>query len=848
MWKREYSTALMGVDDLVNYAFPVHEDPGVILLKDSAFLRAWYFQGPDLDYAVPQELERLSRIVSNAFERCGNGWMLHVHSFRRRHQGYLEPCPFPDPTSRLIDEERRREYEHDGHFTGVTAFALTYKLPPTFEGKLSTYLYAGRRRREPRLDDLLTFYMKNTGEIEDKLGAALGLSPMTMPELLTYLHACVTGIEQPLMMPPEGVDIDTCIADQDLVLGFTPKVGRLHLRAISIDGFPGMTQPGAQDFLHDLTIPYTWSTRFIFMDAAQARRLIDKKRRNWKQKISSLTSKAGEAANGELSDNVNLHALDMAKDAMEAAAEAESGDVNYGLYSMTVLVMDEDEARVDEYAREVQKHIQNRGYGARIEEANAPEALMGTWPGHGYENLRAVPIHSLNLADLLPLTSIWAGQMTVPNPYFAPASPALMLTATVGKTPFAFTPWVGDVGMQLVLGPIGSGKSTLLAMEAVQFRRYPDAQVFWFDKGYSSYPLCLAVGGQHYDIGADAAIAFTPLAGIADPLEREWGLGWLEECLLLQGLSVVSPALRTELWSALSLLGSMQYPLTMTMLLATVQDQTLRTALAHYALGGGAGELLDADHDSLQDSDFLVFEMEHLLNRGDKDLVPVLLYLFHRLEQRLDGRPTLIVIDEAWLMMCRARFGEQVESWLRTLRKKNAAVVFTSQSLSDVERCPQRNIIVESCQTKIFLPNAEADTTQSKQLYLDMGLNEKEITLLRHATPKRHYLYHSPLGRRLFDMHLGPVALSFVGATSRDNIRQIAALEREHGPRWPGVWLSQRGLVGAARAWEQYGHHPHTRKEFAHEPLPVVHDPQPIPDHVWAAWQDRPRNGAMGSL
>jgi type IV secretion system protein VirB4 len=247
---------------------------------------------------------------------------------------------------------------------------------------------------------------------------------------------------------------------------------------------------------------------------------------------------------GETSENISLHALDMARDAMEAMAEAESGEVVYGLYTMTVLVMDEDEGTVEEHAREVQKRIQNRGYGARIEEANAPEALMGTWPGHGYENLRAVPLHSLNLADLLPLTSIWAGQPAVPNPSFPPHSPALMLTATAGQTPFFFTPWVGDVGMQLVLDPIGSGKSTLLGTEAVQFRRYPSAQVFWFDKGYSSYSLCLAVGGHHYDIGADETIAFTPLAGIDEEHEREWALGWLEECVVLQGLTTITPELR----------------------------------------------------------------------------------------------------------------------------------------------------------------------------------------------------------------------------------------------------------------------------------------------------------------
>src|SRR5262249_32601865 len=159
---------------------------------------------------------------------------------------------------------------------------------------------------------------------------------------------------------------------------------------------------------------------------------------------------------------------------------------------------------------------------------------------------------------------------------------------------------------------------------------------------YSSYPLCLAVGGQHYDIGADDTVAFTPLAGIDDEREREWALGWLEDCLRLQGLTTITPELRQALWQALSQLGQMDYARTLTLFGATGQEPAVRAALAHYALGGGAGTLLDATADSLGSSDFIVFEMEHLLNRGDTDLIPVLLYLFHRLEQRLDGRPTLL--------------------------------------------------------------------------------------------------------------------------------------------------------------------------------------------------------------
>jgi len=138
------------------------------------------------------------------------------------------------------------------------------------------------------------------------------------------------------------------------------------------------------------------------------------------------------------------------------------------------------------------------------------------------------------------------------------------------------------------------------------------------------------------------------------------------------------------------------------------------------------------------------------------------------------------------------------------LRKKNAAVVFVTQSLADLERSPQRHLLIESCPTKIFLPNAEARTTQSAQLYADLGLNERQIEVLSYALPKKHYLYTSPLGRRLFDLHLGPAALSIVAAGGRDDLRRVQTLMQDHGADWPAVWFRERGCGEEARWWQHW--------------------------------------------
>src|SRR5207244_11810178 len=173
-------------------------------------------------------------------------------------------------------------------------------------------------------------------------------------------------------------------------------------------------------------------------------------------------------------------------------------------------------------------------------------------------------------------------------------------------------------------------------------------------------------------------------------------------------------------------------------------------------------------------------------------------------DQRLqEGRRSLRIDEERWVTRLNSVFGQKVEEWLRTLRKKNAAVVFVSQSLGDVVGSARRDIILESCPTKIFLPNPEAEGEHVRRLYQGIGLNHRQIELLALAIPKRQYYYTSPLGRRLLSLGLGPVALCFAGMAGREAIVRVTELMAAHGAAWPAEWLRARGLSVAADAWRR---------------------------------------------
>jgi type IV secretion system protein VirB4 len=212
------------------------------------------------------------------------------------------------------------------------------------------------------------------------------------------------------------------------------------------------------------------------------------------------------------------------------------------------------------------------------------------------------------------------------------------------------------------------------------------------------------------------------------------------------------------------------------------------------------GRLLDAERDGLRSAPFQVFEVEELMALGDKNLIPVLLYLFHRIEQRLRGQPALLILDEAWVMLGHPVFREKIREWLKVMRKANCAVVLATQSLSDASRSGLLDVLTESCPTRILLPNYAAREEGARPFYEQMGLNARQIEIIASATPKRHYYYLSPEGRRLFDLNLGPIALAFCGASSKEGDPRGEA-SRCLGRAWPQEWLRQRGIdVEACRA------------------------------------------------
>ena len=807
-----------GLADLLNWSHLV--DSGIVLCKDGSLLAGWFYHAPDIASSTDAERNWLSGRINAALARLDAGWASWVDAVRLPSSSYPEPelSHFPDPVSRLVDAERRAQFLREGaHYESEFAIVVQFTPPLRRNSKVVDLIYDDDPAEAASpASRILTQFNKALADLEDAIGDAVALRRMKSysvtdrfgrehlrDHLVNYLHFALTGEEIALNIPPAGAYLDAVIGGRELWPGDTPRLGSAidgrFICCVAIEGFPQESFPGILDALNHLPIPFRWSTRMIYLDQHETLAELRKFRRKWKQQVRGFWTQVFKTQGG----SVNEDALLMTGQADAAIAEASSALVAFGYYTPVITLTDVDRAALIENARLVAREIMREGFSARIETVNTMEAWLGTLPGHAVPNVRRPLIHTGNLADLLPLSGVWTGREDHPCPFYPAGSPPLLHAATSGATPFRLNLHIGDVGHTLIFGPTGAGKSTLLCTIALQVLRYPDVTICAFDKGRSMRATVTACRGRHYEIGEAAGPAFCPLSVLDTAADVAWAEDWIATCFELQAGRAPVPREREAIHRAMVLLQEADER-TLTHFVAQVQDEAVRSALRTYTLEGTLGRLLDAEQDGITDAHFIVFEIEDLMGMGERSLIPVLLYLFRRFERSLKGQPAYLLLDEAWVMLGHSVFRAKIREWLKVLRKANCAVILATQSLSDAARSGILDVLIESCPTRIFLPNEEAATAGTpehpgpRDLYEAMGLNRTQIEIIRTATKKRHYYLISPEGRRLFDLGLGPVALSFAGISSKEQIAYLDHLARREGDRWPFAWLDEQGVDYAA--------------------------------------------------
>lgn len=755
---------------------------GVVLCRDGSFLAGWNLRGIDTESLPEEEVEGRTAALARSVAEFRSGEAFWIDLARRPLRTYeTGERDFAPPALQDLERERAQYFRLRGDENYANALTLVYQWqPPSGVTDLAEGLagFADRCRAvEGRFGSLYKLRrMRLTREQRDHHG-----SDFQYDELVGRLSSGITGRFRRVNVPQIPVYLDVILAPEweHAVPRRLPIVSGRPVAFIAIDGYPAESSPEMLSMLEQLGFEYQWTTRFMPLSGNSVRNEIGKKVRAWGQGKTSLQ--------GQLSRNgggiVSSFTASMEAEAQEALADVDSGDLRYGFFNTLLTIFGnfgDEETFVRARANAVIEALGEVGYGARLETYNAFEAFLSMLPGHRKANVRRGILSAKNFADLIPIATVWAGETRNPCNKFPANSPALIRAKTRTGEPYFFNLHSRDVGHSLIFGPTGAGKSVLLGLIASNFLKYNGAQVFVFDKGRSMQALCLAADGAHHVLGEEGA-GLAPMRRIGD-LGQAWAEEWMQSLVQL-GAVDLTPLRRREIASAVAACAGIEGD-GMATFAAMVQDEDVKGAVAPYLDGGAYDGLLNAPEDSIRLADFTVFETEKLFEVSDAVGLLTIDYLFRMIDKRLNGRPTLIVLDEAWSYLAQDVFRARIKQWLRELRKRNASVVIATQFIGDAVGSEISGPLLQSCRTRIFLPDAGAKSAEHAANYQALGLSEAQIDLIAGMQEKRDYYVVKPEGRRIVDFAIQPRALALLGATDPEDGAQAEQMAQSGKADW----------------------------------------------------------------
>ena len=764
---------------------------GVVQNKTGALMRVLRYRGHPSSSRLPAEQVAAHAQFNRALQSLGAGWALHCEAQRVPCDEYVRPARGP-ALARTIDGIREHNFIESGALF-ETRFYLTLTWTPErargarlLERMLGLFggLFEGGHQvadEQRQRAEALEHFLSTTRQFLDRCGPLFRQARwLGDDEVLTYLHSTISTKRHRITTPSVPMYLDAVLADEAVELGLEGRVGEHHLRVISVKGYPNRTHPDFLRALQTCPFPLRFVTRFLALGHERAQRELAK----YENLFFSQQDRLASSLFGHSGGPKNQAALEASAQVGQVKKRLDQGHIAAGYHSASVVVWDRDYEVCRTHAEHLLGILRQLGFACTDEGPNLKAAWLGTHPGNVWANPRRALVSSKNLAHLMPTTAVWTGRARSTHIGRAPHIYAFGQDGA----PFRLHLNVGDVGHTMVLGPTGAGKSVLLGMLQMQWLKYPNAQVFVFDKGRSARAATLAVGGQFLELDVDSGeLAFQPFRHVDRPGEAAWAVQWCEEICALEGLEVDATR-RAELRRVIheSMVTSPPHMRTMTTLYMGLQLPELAEVFAPFASGSDQpspwAEIWDHDQERLRLSDWTTVEMAPLMDAAPRLIAMTLRYLFHRLEQRFEGRPTLLVLDEAWVFLSNPIFAERLSQWLRELRKRNVYVVFATQNLTDALDSEIAPTLLQNCATQILLPNPKALHPQVRQAYQKLGLSEGTITQLGHARPKREYLLWNAEGERLFELGLSELELAVVGASSpADHARIDRALEHARG-------------------------------------------------------------------
>ncbi|HTN14598.1 MAG TPA: VirB4 family type IV secretion/conjugal transfer ATPase [Sphingomonadaceae bacterium] len=695
-------------------------DENTVLLRDGSLMMALQvpgllFETEDSEALNAHAATREVMLRANLDAR----FVMYHHVIRRRVQVELD-ATFEDALSAHIDRRWREKLSRGSLFIN-DQFVTLVRRPARGKAGLAERMAKLWSRKGQEVLEADPKDLRSLRAAAGALIATLGQYGATLlgdyqanggqtnSEVLELLSALYNGEMRPVRRPVEDTDIGQMLPYRRVSFGldameFKDGQGTDFGSILSLKDYPDATSPGLLDPLLRLPFEMVVSESFAPCERQTAREKMDLAMRRLRS--------ADEEARAERADM------------LAARDELGAGSVGFGDHHLSVLIRERDLARLDDASAACAAALADTGAIAVREDTNLEPAFWGQFPGNEGYIVRRAMISTANMAGFGSLHGFALGQASGNH-----WGDAVTLLETTSATPFFFNFHHGDLGNFSVIGPSGSGKTVVMNFLAAQAQKFAPRTIL-FDKDRGAELFIRGIGGRYDRIAAGSPAGFNPLALPDSPINRAFLRDWLGVLLKAEGpeeLATIAgavdaayandPALR-RLRNFRELLAGTRRP----------APGDLSDRLTPWIEDGEHGWLFDNAEDKLDLSNrVLGFDMTALLD-SPRLRTPVMMYLFHRIDERLDGQPTMILIDEGWKALDDEVFAARIRDWLKTLRKRNALVGFATQSARDALESRISTALVEQTATMIFMPNARA---RAEDYCEGFGLTSHELALIR---------------------------------------------------------------------------------------------------------------------
>lgn len=684
-------------------------------------LRGMLFETADSEELNYRKVLRDAMLQSIGSSR----FALYHHVIRRRVDMELE-ANFPDSFSQSLDDKWRARL--GGRQLYVNELYLTLVRRPLQGGlgladRLREWMgaadnskaanFASEVRQLNAARDALMSGLANYGP---RLLSVYESEGVPCSEPIEFLGALFNGDLAPMKLPFEDIGMYVpsrriSFGRNALELGENGHLPRRFTAMVSLKDYAAQTTPGMFDQLMRLSFEMTVSQSFAFIDRQDTlgrMNLALRRMRSAEDEAVSLRA--------ELSD---------AKDQVAA------GRAGFGEHHMTIAVHGSNLEELDGHVADVTATLSDLGITAVREDIGLEPSFWAQFPGNFKYIMRRALISTRNFAGFASGHNFAIGSATGNH-----WGEAVSLLETTAAGPYFFNFHHNDLGNFTVIGPSGSGKTVVLNFLLAQARKY-DPRIIFFDKDRGADLFIRAIGGSYDRLHPDVPSGLNPLQLEDNPTNRQFLIDWV-------GLLAGQPSVEELAQIKDAIDANFAQPKQHRRLKHLVElfrggarphGTDLWSRLKPWWGNGERAWLFDNNKDTTDLATRVVgFDMTAILD--DPALrTPAMMYLFHRVEQRLDGTPAIIVVDEGWKALDDDVFVRRIKDWEKTIRKRNGIVGFATQSARDALESKIASAIIEQAATQIFMVNPKASYDD---YCAGFGLTEHELDLVRTLPDSSH--------------------------------------------------------------------------------------------------------------